>query len=202
MTGTDLQGARAYALERLERQLEPSLTYHSLGHTRDEVVPAAERLASLEGIGAHERLLLVTAAWFHDLGFVERRVEHETVGARLAAEALPGLGYAPVDVEAVQGMIMATRLPQTPRTLLEQILADADLDVLGRQDFAIRNRALREELESGGAQITDEQWFSGQCKFLESHAYFTAAARGLRDEPKRRNLELVRGWLEAGRLTP
>ena len=33
-------------------------------------------------------------------------------------------------------MIMATRLPQSPHGLLQEILADADLDVLGSAVFS------------------------------------------------------------------
>ena len=47
MDQPDFKRARQYALERLERELPPTLIYHSLAHTRDDVVPAAERLAAL-----------------------------------------------------------------------------------------------------------------------------------------------------------
>ena len=87
---------------------------------------------------------------------------------------------------------MATQLPQSPRTLLEQIVADADLDVLGREDLATRNQALRDELAASGTQISDEGWLASQLQLLESHHYWTAAARSLRDAGKQRNLEMLR----------
>src|SRR5262245_36481544 len=127
----DLARARAYALARLEDELSPALCYHSLAHTRDDVAPAVERLAAAEGVAGEALLLLRTAAYFHDLGFVERRDDHEAIGARIAREALPCFGYRPPQIALVEGMIMATRMPQAPRTSLERILADADLDVCG-----------------------------------------------------------------------
>lgn len=188
----DFEGAKQHALARLERELPVELTYHRLAHTRDEVLSAVQRLAAMLGIGEADARLVETAAAYHDLGFVRQRQEHERMGAELAAQILPGFGFSPAQVRAIEEMIMATLLPQSPHTLLEQILADADLDVLGRGDFFERNRDLREELAASGTQISDERWRSNQLQMLQSHRYWTAAARALRDEGKRRNIEALR----------
>ena len=42
----EFEKARDYVLARLEHELSPNLTYHCLGHTQNEVVPAADRLAA------------------------------------------------------------------------------------------------------------------------------------------------------------
>jgi uncharacterized protein len=189
MTAPDFEQAQQYALTRLERDLSPNLFYHSLQHTRDDVLPATERLAALEGLEGESLLLLRTAALFHDLGFVERYADNEVVAARLATEVLPQWGYTPKQVQAIDGMIMATRLPQAPRTPLEEILADADLDVLGRKDFFDRNQALRAEMAAHSRPVSDHDWYDQQLRFLQGHHYFTASARRLRDAQKGRNLE-------------
>jgi uncharacterized protein len=185
----DFEGARAYALGRLDRELPPELCYHSIAHSRDDVVPAAERLAAAEGVVGEELLLLRTAAYFHDIGFVERREDHEVRGARIANEVLPRFGYTSAQIVAIVGMIMATRLPQSPLTLPQQILADADLDVLGRSDFLTLNERLRLELAHAGMPASDAEWYRVQLHFLRGHRYWTAAARTLRDEQKQRNME-------------
>src|SRR5262249_11139094 len=142
MRQSNFEYARAYALQRLERELPPALTYHSLAHTRDDVAPATLRLAAIAGISGEQRMLLHTAAYYHDIGFVVQRADHELASARIAAEILPTFGYGPAQIAIIHSMIMATKLPQSPRTLLEQLLADADLDALGRTDFMSRNQAL------------------------------------------------------------
>lgn len=184
----DFARASAYALARLERELSPMLCYHSVNHTRDDVVVAVDRLAAQEGLAGEELLLLRTAAYFHDLGFVEQREQHELIGARVAAEVLPRFGYRPEQIALIQGMIMATRMPQTPLTLLERILADADLDVCGRNDFLALNRCLRAELAALGSASSDREWYSDQLSFLRAHQYWTAAARSSRDQVKRMNI--------------
>jgi len=191
MPTPDLEAARKYALQRLETELPAVLVYHSVAHTRDDVVPAVERLAEQEGVQGEDLLLLRTAAWYHDLGFVENEVDHEALGIRLAQEVLPRFGYSPAQIETVCDIILATRLPQSPTTHLEQIMADADLDLLGRDDFWTLNQALRDEEVALGRPRTDEEWYGGQLAFLQAHRYFTPAARALRHAGKEANTQAM-----------
>ena len=200
MRQSNFEHAKAYALQRLERELPAALTYHSLAHTRDDVAPATLWLAAIAGVSGEQRMLLHTAAYYHDIGFVLQRADHEMIGARIAAETLPSFGYSPAQIEIIHGMIMATRLPQSPRNLLEQLMADADLDALGRTDFITRNQALRDELAAYGAHWDDLGWCREQLYFLEAHHYWTDAAQQVRGEQKRRNVELIMEMIERCRL--
>jgi uncharacterized protein len=192
----DRNQAIAYALARLERELPQELVYHSLAHTRDEVVPIVARLAQQEGIFDEEALLLLhTAACYHDIGFVEQVHDHEAAGVRIARAMLPGFGYRPAQVDTIEGLIMATKLPQSPRTLLERILADADLDSLGRLDFLQRSLDLRTELIALGASISLSEWYQRQIQFLSAHRYFTPSARAMRNRGKQHNMALLHSLL-------
>jgi uncharacterized protein len=195
MKKSAFEQARQFALERLEHELSPRFRYHSLVHTRDDVVLATERLALRSKISENDLSLVLTAAYFHDLGFTRladvdpRGNQHEAISAQFAREVLPSFGYHEKEVEAICSMIMATRLPQSPVNLLEEILADADLDSLGREDFWERSQALRDEYAAFGSNTTDLEWFQGQFNFLNSHRYFTVQARLLRNAQKQKNVE-------------
>jgi uncharacterized protein len=193
----DFKKAHQYALHHLEQELSPGLLYHGLTHTRDDVVPAAEWLAGQEGLSAEARGLLLTAAWFHDLGFIEQPAAHERIGARIASETLPGFGFSSAQVETIRSAILATMIPQAPTTLLESILADADLDVLGRDDFMLRNSHLRQELAFLGERYSDAAWYTQQLKFLDAHTYFTASARNRRTAGQWRNVAQLKQIVEA-----
>ena len=192
----DFERAKDYALKRLERELPASLTYHCLAHTRDDVVPAIERLALLEGIDGENLLLLRIAATYHDLGYIEQAQGHEATAVRIVSEVLPGFGYSPEQIDIISGIILATRIPQDPRTHLQEIMADADLDLFGRDDFWPLNRALRAELEARDRPMTDKEWYGDQLALLQAHRYFTASARTLRQEPKQRHLDEMADLLE------
>lgn len=180
-----------FALNQLRGELPETLTYHNLWHTEEDVLPGSIRFAQHSGVSEEDLRLLEVAAAFHDLGFTEMYANHELVGTRIAAQVLPDLGFSERQIERIMGMIMATRLPQSPRNLLEEILADADLDVLGRADFFSRNEALRQEWANYGRETPLEQWYEGQLAFLKNHNYFTPAARMLRNETKKKNIQLL-----------
>lgn len=192
----DFAGARDYALNRLEQELPSTLLYHSLWHTRDEVAVRAQWLAKHEGLSAKMQGLIATAAYLHDIGFIVQRIDHERMSARIAADTLPHFGFLPRDIAMIQGMILATRLPQTPRNIVEEVIADADLDVLGRNDFFVRNRALRDELAQAGIVTSDEEWYAQQVQFLARHHYFTEIARRQRVQTKLRNLERLHDMIK------
>ncbi|MBS1966517.1 MAG: phosphohydrolase [Chloroflexi bacterium SZAS-1] len=187
-TTPDFEQARHYALYRLSCELSPALVYHSLAHTCNEVVPAAERFGALTHLSTEELCLLRTAAYYHDIGFVACYAGHEEASVGIARAILPTFGYAPTQINSIAQLIMATKLPQAPSCPLAQLLADADLDVLGRDDFLERNQALRAELASYGGVMTDEGWYANQLKFVRNHRYWTPVAARLRNAGKRRNL--------------
>ena len=199
----DYEGAIRYALNRLERELSPALTYHNAAHTRDDVLPAARRLAALMEISKEDVRLLDVGAAYHDIGFTvhhpkegDPSLEHERAGAAIVAQVLPGFGFTSEQVATVQGLVLATHLPQSPRTPLEEILADADLDNLGRDDALERSRALRAELAILDAPVSEVEWYRRQLKFFREHRYFTPAARRLRDRGKHKNIEALSALLE------
>jgi uncharacterized protein len=193
----DLAGACAYAQTQLAK-LPKMLTYHSISHTRDDVVPAAEELALALGCSQYERELLLTAAWFHDIGYLETRIEHEEASIRVVERVLPGYGYTRSDIDQINAIIRATRVPQQPKTLLDQILVDADLVSLGRNDYMKQSMALYEELIAVGQQIELAAWVQGQLAFISGHEYLTEPARQSGDPGKLRNLDRVRQLLASG----
>jgi len=197
MFAQKFEQAREYAVHRLERELSPNLLYHGFAHTRDDVVQSANLLADMEGIQGESRYLLLTVAWFHDIGFVQQSADHELIGARIASEVLPGFGYTDEQVEIVRGAILATIIPQTPTNILEKIVADADLNVLGREDFILRNGVLRREPAFFGKVYSDFEWYAGQIQFAEMHTFFTASARALWNAAKVKNLANLKHALEA-----
>jgi len=131
-------------LSRLKDELDSRLGYHNIAHTLD-VLEQAEVIATQEKVtDKHDVLLLKTAAIFHDSGFLFVYKNHEVKSCEIASESLRNV-FSEEDIKKVFGMIMATKIPQTPNTLLEQIICDADLDYLGRNDFEPVSRSLHKE---------------------------------------------------------
>ncbi len=175
--------AERHIMKILETQLSPKLLYHSINHTID-VTQAVERLAIMEGITDEDLFLLKSAATYHDAGFIEKYDHNEEIGMRLAREILPKYGYTEDQIDIIDGLIKSTEIPQSPTTHLQQIMCDADLDYLGRDDFHDIADLLRRELREHGKLESDKLWDEIQIKFLNQHTYFTQSAIKLRKEKK------------------
>ena len=187
----EIEKAEKFIVDLLDTQLSSTLYYHGLHHTLD-VLNAAMILADEEGVEDRTDLkLLKTAALFHDSGFLNTYKNHEEEGCRIANVHLSLFGYSQEEIKKICGMIMATKIPQTPTTILEQILCDADLDYLGRDDFYTIGNTLYKELLVSGAINNEKEWNELQVKFLQGHHYFTDTAQQLRKQPKQARLEEI-----------
>ena len=182
---------KKFILGKLKKELPKNLTYHSLGHIKD-VYNAATELAKMEKVKGDDLTLLLTAVLFHDSGFLIQQKEHERVGCEIAKEYLPQYEYTDEQIKIICGMIMATKIPQTPNTKLEQIICDSDLDYLGRDDFFDIGNKLCDELFMYGIISNETEWNKLQVRFLEQHRYFTASSKKLRKAKKAENLALIK----------
>jgi putative nucleotidyltransferase with HDIG domain len=183
----DYRKAKSYVFKKLKRELSPDLHYHCVSHTKD-VIKAVTRLGKMEKVTKKELTLLKTAALFHDIGFTETYDGHEKAGAAIARKTLPQFDYSDEDIKAIEGMILATEIPQNPKTHLEKILADADLDYIGRDDFFVIGQRLQYEWKLRGITSSLKDWHEKQLDFLKNHKYFTKAAKMLREETKQHNI--------------
>jgi len=125
-----------------------------------------------------------------------QQYEHERVSCEIAMEYLPGFGYTPEQLERICGMIMATKIPQTPHNKLEKIICDADLDYLGRDDFFKIGNGLYEELCMYGIIDGETEWNKLQVRFLKKHKYFTKSAKKLRKAKKEEYLAMIKDKLK------
>ena len=184
----DYTRLHADILLRLKEGLSPVLYYHGVHHTID-VMSALTQIANAEGVDEHDLALLQTAALLHDSGFLTTYTTHEEAGCSFSREILPGYGYTDEEITIICGMIMSTKIPQSPKTKLEEIICDADLDYLGRADFYPIANSLFRELQGRGTIDNENDWNKLQIKFLSAHSYFTQTSRRLREAEKQQRIE-------------
>jgi len=184
-------GVKKFILNKLERELDPRLTYHSIAHTLD-VLESAIRLAELEKLSSKEILLLKTACLFHDSGMLVTYRGHEEASIEICRQTLPAYNYDDEETGIICRMILTTKLPQCASNHLDKILCDADLDYLGRPDFFMISHRLKYEWDILKIYPTTlQEWYKIQRDFLSSHKYFTISALKLRQSKKMENLKQV-----------
>jgi predicted metal-dependent HD superfamily phosphohydrolase len=161
------------------------LIYHTLHHT-ESVVTRAIEMGIFYKLGDREMFIITTAAWFHDTGYYNGgAIDHELRGADRAEQWLKDKEVEKEIIEAVRGCILATRIPQNPHNLLEQIVCDADLYHLGTDEFFEHNKEMRKEVEwRTGKKLDKSDWRKGTIALLETHHYHTDYSRNLLEGKK------------------
>ena len=189
-----------YIRELFRDELPEGIKYHDANHTLHPtkgVVASANRIAMSENISERDRELLITAAYFHDTGYIREYEKNEPIAARMAGRILKLIGYKPNEVVKVQNMILATDLEREPKTHVEKILCDADLDHLGREDFFKFDGKLRDGWRARGIDVGDEaKWYKGTLEFIKKHQYYTESQKKLRDKGKQKNIKHLLRKLE------
>lgn len=183
----EFNAVQALIIHKLEKELNPQLSYHNVNHTKG-VIARARELAIAENVSEDVQGILLTAALFHDTGFLETYDGHEEASCKLAREILPGYDYTQAEIDSICQLIMATRVPQKPQTHLEKIICDADLYYLGTDQYVPIAEGLFHELQHIGKALNRKEWMALQAEFLKGHSYFTATAREMLAANQQQNL--------------
>ena len=190
----NLKGLQKFIVKELKSKLSNKLTYHGLDHT-DRVLDICQRYAELMQISGRNSILLDTAALMHDTGFLFTYDDHEAASIDYSKEILPKWNYNRSEIEKITKIIMATKIPQKPNTLLEQIIGDADLDYLGTEQFYPIGEKLYHELMAFNKIETEEEWDRLQVDFLKNHQFHTPFAKQYREPVKLKYMyEIMEKW--------
>ncbi len=179
-----------FIIDRLTNELPSNIYYHNIDHTLD-VYQFVKIIAENEGINPSDLKLLQIAALYHDAGHLIENKNHELHSCEIARASLPQFNYSKEDINTICSIIMATEMPQNPKTLLEEIICDADLNYLGRTDFFLTSKNLYKEMLANGTINNWGDWMQIQAKFLQQHHFFTKTARKLRKSEKEKNLKII-----------
>ena len=117
---------------------------------------------------------------------------HEEESVRIATEFLKKHNVSEADIEAVNNLIMVTKVEQKPTNLLEQIICDADCGHIGSKDFDDLTELLRKEIElTQDESISQPTWIKENINFLsERHKFHTPYA--LKNWQKRKGKNLAK----------
>jgi len=173
-----LSAAQDFVSDLFINKVDKKIHFHTLQHTQ-EVVAGSETMSEYYHLEDEDRFALLLAAWFHDTGYSGGQAAgHENLSIELATKFLNEHKVHQEVINKVVGCITATRLPQTPHSLIEQIICDADLFHLGTSDFKEKNKLLREELNDfGNLDLSKKDWRKKNIEFLSKHTYFTSYAK-------------------------
>ncbi|MES2062530.1 MAG: hypothetical protein V4456_11460 [Bacteroidota bacterium] len=179
----------AYVIELLSFHLPKEMVFHNLHHTEQVVVSVIEFSQDLN-LSLNDRSVLQTAAWFHDTGYCYGYTNHEDISKAIAGTFLRQLHCKDEYIQQVNDCISATRIPQKPHTLLQEIICDADFFHFSRTTYQDDAGRLRTEWETFlKKSFSSQEWDKLNLDFLQSHSYFTSYGRDMLQERKERNIK-------------
>jgi uncharacterized protein len=177
-----------FVINLLDSNLNEFYYFHNVKHTL-YVLDKAVEIAHYENCTTAEIELVRVAALWHDVGFINIYDGHEEEGCTLVKEYLPDFGYTADSIKIICGIILATKMPQSPQNKLEQIMADADLEYLGTANAATIANELFKERKCLNPLLTADQWNQMQISFLQKHHYFTKFCKETKEHIKQSYLK-------------
>jgi len=183
-----LNNIERYVKNLLENVLPKEYTYHNLNHTI-EVVETSSKISSYSKLTDEEDEILLISAWFHDTGLIKVYHGHEDFSAHFAEQILNQFSYPVKSIDMVKKIIMATKMPHKPNNLLEEILSDADIGHMGKNNFDERSVSLRTEWEFVyNKKYEEDEWLKINIRFLEENSFYTEYCKRFMDDFRIKNL--------------
>lgn len=198
-----LDQTRKFVVELMTNKLPEQYVYHNLQHTLD-VVSAAEEIAIHSNLETEQIEVVMAAAYLHDIGYTKNNEQHENHSITLSREFLDQLGADKKYIEEVLGCIEATKLPQNPKNLPQQVLCDADLYHLSSGHYFEKAELLRTEFSTIEKEVISEsEWLDMSTVFIDNHQYFTDYGKRTLGPKKAKNLKKIQKRLKvlSGELT-
>ncbi len=164
--------------------IAPQLPYHNMQHIVD-VAKMSRHYAIREGLSSADVMLLENAALLHDAIYILGRKDNEEESVKIAEQTLTTFGYHKKTIDTISNLIMATKLPTSPKDIGEAIICD--IDNLGRKDFWEKAEHVRLE-----AKVGKDQWYGTVLpKFLSGARYYTKSAQEYRAKNVAAYLDLL-----------
>ncbi|HIH32129.1 TPA: HD domain-containing protein [Candidatus Woesearchaeota archaeon] len=165
--------------------------YHNFEHALD-VYRAIQIYTKKTGLNDKEKFLLSIAALFHDIIYIDGAKDNEENSALKAESFMEEKGFSKQDITIVKSLIRATKFPTNPKTVMEMLICDADLDHLGTDEC--KKISLKLKKEWG---VSDEKkWWTMEKEFMKKHHYYSSVAKKLRNHKKAQNLEEIKAILK------
>lgn len=183
-----LKEAESFVEAFFAENVPDKYVFHDFEHTV-QTVGAVKVLAEGCQLDVHTIELLQLATWFHDTGYAQGPEDHEERSCANAERFFRGK-ISDVDLDIVFRCIRATKVPQQPVDLLEQIICDADLSHLGMDIYWDRNSKLRQEFAlTRNKVMNDQDWVDFEINFMLAHEYHTAVAREMLNKRKAKHIQ-------------
>ena len=185
-----------YVTGLYETLQDDTLAFHNLKHTVS-VVERTKEIAGHYHVNEKEMLILYTAAWFHDTGYLfTEPAKHEEMSADVMKKFMSDHTNDAALINEIDQCIMATKMPRNPANLLQQIMCDADTYNLGTKEFKDTNKRVFKEVKLKNGDADKLEFIKNTIKMLEEHRFYTTYCKDLLSVTKELNMKKLKNKVE------
>lgn len=184
-----LLNTESYVLNLLTEKLNKDYLFHNVSKTQ-QVVNSVKELIQGEKITEVDANILLFAAWFLNIGFVNRKENHLEASVNFAITFLEEYNIDDAIIEDVVRLIRATKIEIAPQDHLEKIIKDAVSFYYTETGFIDKNELLKQELKllfnTGYSEL---EWIQKSINiFVKEHRFYTNYAQENWQNGKDKNL--------------
>lgn len=190
-----LKNIENYVTALFKKYPNKKLVFHNLRHTKN-VVARTKEIAKHCKLSEEEMLVIIAAAWFHDVGHLFIQPEkHEQMSAEIMRKFMTEQTGNNKLLSQIEQCILATKFPTKPKNILQQIICDADTYHLGTKNFKHTNEQVYEEEKLKAGFHNKTKFNTNALKMLQSHKYYTEYCNKLLTKEKMKNIQKLKKYL-------
>ena len=153
--------------------INDNLFFHKFEHSL-EVAYRAVELWMKEWLWREKLEILAISGIFHDSGFSVQYDNNEIIWAEIAENFLKNFWYNKEKINIIKNVIIATILEREPNNILEEIIKDADLDNLWRDDFFEKALDIKREIEKNkNIKLKKQTWYKNVLELIYKQKFYT-----------------------------
>lgn len=184
-----------YAIPKIESHCH-TYQFHNEKHTKS-VFERSTYLGMNIGISPEDLEDLQIASAFHDIWFLEQYAKNEYIWSQIARKWLEKMGHNEERIRKIENIIMATVLFSKPKTLLEEIIQDSDLDNIWTTSAFKNSQALEIEIrEHSWIEMLECAFWQFTYRVYTNFNFNTEIAKKERLNQKKLNIELLEAYLK------
>jgi hypothetical protein len=179
-----------HVFKKLEEESPPTHYFHTPEYAH-HLYSYSELLSKAENLDLEEKLLIKASVLLLITGFIENYENPEIAASKISMEILKDFHFTENQVHNISNLILASKCPPEPNTLLEKIMVDIRYEYLGRADFVNLYKKLFKEQKAYNENLDFNTWKEAQVKLLKSHRFYTSGARRLSEIPFSKQLDRI-----------
>ena len=192
--------SESYISSLLAENLPEKIIFHDFNHAL-MIKKYAETIGEHTGLNADEMNMLRISALFHEVGYVNSYEQSNEESIKIASAFLAGHKVDQQTIDHICEIIRATKLPQSPKDKIAEVLCDADMMYIATESGIEQFDSLYDEVALSKIKPGKRPVYEKECiDFFTAHAYFTefgktmlqpakeAAVKRITERMKRRKL--------------